>query len=51
LPLCLLPRLARLKGLLALTETDVILVVALFCVGELALSYLLFKLHLRKEPY
>ncbi len=50
IPESLFPALAC-KGLLALTAMDVILVVALFCVGELALNYLLFKLHLRKEPY
>jgi len=50
IPESLFPALAC-RGLLALTATDVIVVVALFCVGELALSYLLFKLHLRKEPY
>ncbi len=50
IPESLFPALAC-KGPLALTIADVILVVALFCVGELALNYLLFKLHLRKEPY
>lgn len=50
IPESLFPALAC-KGLLALTATDVILVVALFSVGELILSRLLFKLHLRSRPY
>ena len=50
IPESLLPALAC-KSLLALTVADVILVVALFSVGELILSRLLFKMHIRKEPY
>jgi CDP-diglyceride synthetase len=50
IPESLLPALAC-KSLLALTAADVILIVALFSVGELILSRLLFKLHIRKEPY
>ena len=50
IPESLLPALAC-KSLLALTVADVIVVVALFSVGELILSRLLFKMHIRKEPY
>ena len=50
IPESLLPALAC-KGLLALTAADVIAIVALFSVGELILSRLLFKMHIRKEPY
>ncbi len=50
IPESLLPALAG-TNLLALTATDVILIVALFSVGELALSRLLFKMHLRDQPY
>jgi CDP-diglyceride synthetase len=50
IPESLLPALAC-KCLLALTVGDVIVVVALFSVGELILSRLLFKMHIRKEPY
>jgi CDP-2,3-bis-(O-geranylgeranyl)-sn-glycerol synthase len=37
--------------LLALTVGDVVLIVALFLVGELLLSRLFFKMHLRDQPY
>jgi CDP-diglyceride synthetase len=50
IPESLLPALAC-KSLLALTVADVIVVVALFSVAELILSRLLFKMHIRKEPY
>ena len=50
IPELLLPALAC-KGLLALTAADVISVVALFSIGELILSRLLFKMRIRKEPY
>ena len=50
IPESLLPALAC-KGLLALTVADVISVVALFSVGEPLLSRLLFKMHIRKQPY
>ena len=50
IPKSLLPALAC-KSLLALTVVDVIVVVALFSVGDLILSRLLFKMHIRKEPY
>jgi CDP-2,3-bis-(O-geranylgeranyl)-sn-glycerol synthase len=50
IPESLFPALAC-KGPLALTIADVILAVALFSVGELILSRLLFKMHIRKEPY
>jgi CDP-diglyceride synthetase len=50
IPESLLPALAC-TSLLALTAADVILVVALFSVGELILSRLLFKMHIRDQPY
>jgi CDP-diglyceride synthetase len=50
IPESLLPALVC-KSLLALTVADVILIVALFSVGELFLSRLLFKMHIRKRPY
>ncbi len=50
IPESLLPALAC-KSLLALTVADVIVVVALFSAGDLILSRLLFKMHIRKEPY
>jgi CDP-diglyceride synthetase len=50
IPESLLPALAC-KSLLALTVADVVLVVTLFSIGELILSRLLFKMHIRKEPY
>lgn len=50
IPESLLPALAC-KNLLALTVADVISVVALFSVGELILSRLLFKMHIRDQPY
>lgn len=50
IPESLLPALAC-TSLLALTAADVILVVALFSVGELILSRLLFKMHIREQPY
>ena len=49
IPESLLPALAC-TSLLALTAADVILVVALFSVGELILSRLLFKMHIREQP-
>ena len=50
IPESLLPALACMS-LLPLTVVDVISAVALFLVGELMLSRLLFKMHIRKEPY
>ena len=50
IPKSVLPALAC-RGLLALTAADVIAIVVLFSVGELILSRLLFKMHIRKEPY
>jgi CDP-2,3-bis-(O-geranylgeranyl)-sn-glycerol synthase len=50
IPESLLPALAC-KSLLALTVADVISVVALFSAGELILSRLLFKMHIRNQPY
>jgi CDP-2,3-bis-(O-geranylgeranyl)-sn-glycerol synthase len=50
LPECLLPALVG-KGLLGLTFTDVIMIVVLFTLGEMLLSRLLFKLHVRDQPY
>ncbi len=49
-PESLLPLLA-LRDALALTAADIALAVAVFLVGELVLSRLLYKVHLRDEPY
>jgi len=50
IPESLLPALACMSRL-GLAVADVILIVALFSVGELVLSRLLFKLHIRDRPY
>ena len=50
IPESLFPALAC-KSLLALTFADVILIVALFSIGELIASRLLYKIHLRDKPY
>jgi CDP-diglyceride synthetase len=50
IPESLLPALVCMSPL-ALTVADVISVVGLFSIGVLMLSRLLFKLHIRKEPY
>jgi CDP-2,3-bis-(O-geranylgeranyl)-sn-glycerol synthase len=50
IPEALLPALAC-KSLLALTVADTILIVLLFSVGEILLSRLLFKMHIRDQPY
>ena len=39
------------KDLLGLSMVDVVLVVTLFTLGEILLSRLLFKLHIRERPY
>jgi len=39
------------KGLLGLSPFDIALVVAVFFVGEIVLSRILFKLHVREQPY
>jgi CDP-2,3-bis-(O-geranylgeranyl)-sn-glycerol synthase len=49
-PEALLPALVC-KSLLVLAIVDVALIVALFTVGEIVLSRLLFKLHVREQPY
>jgi CDP-2,3-bis-(O-geranylgeranyl)-sn-glycerol synthase len=49
-PEALLPALVC-KSLLALTIVDIALIVALFTIGEMLLSRLLFKLHVREQPY
>jgi CDP-2,3-bis-(O-geranylgeranyl)-sn-glycerol synthase len=49
-PESLLPALAC-RMALGLTVADVIAIVVLFTVGEIALSRLLFKLHIRDQPY
>ena len=49
-PDSLLPMLAA-RAALALTALDIAAGVAIFLVGELVLSRLLFKAHLRDEPY
>jgi CDP-2,3-bis-(O-geranylgeranyl)-sn-glycerol synthase len=50
IPESLLPMLAA-RALLSLTAIDIAAGVAIFFVGELVLSRLLFKAHLRDEPY
>lgn len=50
IPEALLPALVC-KNVLALTVVDVISIVALFFIGEVILARLLFKLHIRDEPY
>jgi CDP-2,3-bis-(O-geranylgeranyl)-sn-glycerol synthase len=49
-PEALLPALIC-KSPLDLTVADIALIVALFTVGEILLSRLLFKLHVREQPY
>jgi CDP-2,3-bis-(O-geranylgeranyl)-sn-glycerol synthase len=49
-PESLLPLLA-LRGVLALSAADIGVGVAGFLIGELMLSRLLYKIHLRDEPY
>ncbi len=50
IPESLLPALAC-KSLLALTFADVIFIVAVFTIGELIVSRLLYNIHLRDKPY
>jgi CDP-2,3-bis-(O-geranylgeranyl)-sn-glycerol synthase len=50
IPESLLPMLAA-RAALSLTAIDIAAGVAIFFVGELVLSRLLFKAHLRDEPY
>jgi CDP-2,3-bis-(O-geranylgeranyl)-sn-glycerol synthase len=50
IPESLLPALACWAAL-GLTVADVIAIVVLFTVGEIAFSRLLFKLHIRDQPY
>lgn len=50
IPESLLPSLLCIS-VLGLTVADVILVVALFAMGEVVMSRLLFKLHIRDQPY
>lgn len=50
IPESLLPLLAC-RGLLLLSWADVLAVAALFLVGELLLSRLLYKAHIRDQPY
>jgi CDP-2,3-bis-(O-geranylgeranyl)-sn-glycerol synthase len=49
-PEALLPALVC-KSLLTLTLVDIAVIVALFTLGEMLLSRLLFKLHVRDQPY
>ena len=49
-PESLLPLLA-LRSLLALSAADIAVAVVGFMIGELMLSRLLYKIHLRDEPY
>ena len=50
IPESLLPAVLS-KGLLGLSPVDIALVVSLFFVGEIVLSRILFKLHVREQPY
>jgi CDP-2,3-bis-(O-geranylgeranyl)-sn-glycerol synthase len=50
IPESLLPALAGIS-LLGLDIIDVVAVVALFFAGELVLSQVLFRLHIREQPY
>jgi CDP-2,3-bis-(O-geranylgeranyl)-sn-glycerol synthase len=50
IPESLLPALAS-KNLLGLTFADIIAVVASFVIGEVVLARLLFRMHIRDEPY
>jgi CDP-diglyceride synthetase len=50
IPESLLPAIVC-KEPLGLTAVDLILVVTLFTVGEIVLSRLLFRLHIREQPY
>jgi CDP-diglyceride synthetase len=50
IPESLLPLLAC-RGLLLLSWADILAVAALFLVGELLLSRLLYKAHIRDQPY
>jgi CDP-diglyceride synthetase len=50
IPESLLPMLAC-RGALSLTAVDIVLGVGIFFAGELVLSRLLFRAHLRDEPY
>ncbi len=50
IPESLLPALVC-NSLLGLTVADIILVVALFTCGEIVLSRLLFRMHIRDQPY
>jgi CDP-archaeol synthase len=50
IPESLFPLLAC-RAALALSALDIVLACAIFFVGELLLSRLLFKIHLRDEPY
>lgn len=50
IPEALLPLLA-VKSLLDLQPTDIVIVVTAFIVSELVLSFILYRLHIRKHPY
>jgi CDP-2,3-bis-(O-geranylgeranyl)-sn-glycerol synthase len=50
IPEALLPAVVC-NGLLGLSPVDITLVVALFFVGEIVSSHILFKLHVREQPY
>jgi CDP-2,3-bis-(O-geranylgeranyl)-sn-glycerol synthase len=50
IPEALLPALVC-KSFLALTVVDIAMIVALFTVGEILLSRVLFKMHVRDQPY
>lgn len=50
IPEALLPALAA-RGVLTLSRLDVAVVVLVFLLGEMAMSVLFFRLHLRDRPY
>jgi hypothetical protein len=50
IPESLFPLLAA-RAVLPLTISDILLGVALFLIGEIALSRLLYRVHLRDQPY
>jgi CDP-archaeol synthase len=50
IPEALLPAVVC-RDLLGLSPVDIALVVAVFFVGEIVLSRILFKLHVREQPY
>jgi hypothetical protein len=50
IPESLLPAIVC-RDLIGFTVVDIVMVVTLFTVGEIVLSRLLFRLHIREQPY